>query len=142
MLLSFVGTYHLVHAGYSNTKGYLEPYKNCKYHSQDYRGRRTRGAKEIYKHSHSSLRNVIGRCFIFLKAHFSILKCMASCLLDTQMLIVVACVTLHNFIRQEAQRGRCLSNMVRKISLSLTVTMRVMIMIKWKILCHLSFIMR
>lgn len=72
-----VGKYYLVDANYSNTRGYLESYKKSINHLQDYHGRRSSGAKEIFNHLHFSLRNVIKRCFNVLKAHFSILKCMA-----------------------------------------------------------------
>lgn len=37
ILVSFVGKYYLVDAGYLNTRGDLGPYKNSKYHLQDYR---------------------------------------------------------------------------------------------------------
>lgn len=80
-----------VDAGYPNTKGYLGPYKNCKYHLQDYRGRgnKPRRGQEIFNHAHSSLRNINERCFGVLKARFPILKRMARYLLNSQMLIVL-----------------------------------------------------
>lgn len=106
LVICNIGKYYPVDAGYPNTKGYLGPYKNCKYHLQDHRGSRNRprGAQKIFNHEFSSLRNVIERCFGILKARFPILKQMAPYSLNSQMLIVVACITLHNFIRQEGQR--------------------------------------
>lgn len=47
------------------------------------------------------MRNVIERCFGVLKARFPILKTMPSYPYPTQVYIVVACMTVHNFIRQE-----------------------------------------
>lgn len=66
--------------GYPNTRGYLGQYKNCKCHLRDHRSKRRKGAQEIFNYSHSPLRNVIKRCFRVLKAHFPILKRMASIL--------------------------------------------------------------
>lgn len=99
------GKYYVVDACYPNTRGYLAPYKGCRYHLQDYRSRgQAQSPKEIFNHAHSSLRNIIEKCFGVLKARFPILKRMAPYSLQTQVLIVVAAVTLHNYIRQEAQR--------------------------------------
>lgn len=44
------------------------------------------------------------RCVGILKARFPILKSMALYTLQTQLLIVVATVTVHNYIRQKTER--------------------------------------
>ncbi|XP_060967285.1 uncharacterized protein LOC133035443 [Cannabis sativa] len=59
--------------------------------------------KELFNYRHSSLRNVIEQCFGVLKARFPILKMMPPYKLSRQTLIVIACCTLHNFIRQCTQ---------------------------------------
>ncbi|KAL0462774.1 UNVERIFIED_CONTAM: hypothetical protein Slati_0165000 [Sesamum latifolium] len=72
-----IGKYYLVDAGFTNNRCFLAPY----------RGTRSR--------------NVIERCFGVLKKRFPILQWgMPSYLLDHQVDIVIACCTLHNFIRK------------------------------------------
>ncbi|KAL5700150.1 hypothetical protein ACHQM5_025633 [Ranunculus cassubicifolius] len=93
--------YYVVDAGYPNRTVFLAPYRGVRYHLQDYRRNRAQTRKELFNHRHSSLRNVIERCFGVLKAHFPILKLMPSYPYPTQVYIVVAGMTIHNFIRQE-----------------------------------------
>ncbi|CAI0383660.1 unnamed protein product [Linum tenue] len=62
-----------------------------------------RGRKELFNFRHSSLRNVIERCFGVLKARFPILKFMRSYSLRKQTSIVIACCALHNFIKIHAE---------------------------------------
>lgn len=86
-----------------NMDGFLAPYKETRYHLPEFRKRgRPRGKKEKFNYAHSSLRNVIERCFGVLKARFPILKLMPSYSFTKQMFIVVACMTCHNFIRLHA----------------------------------------
>ncbi|KAM6566134.1 protein ALP1-like [Cannabis sativa] len=96
------GEYYVVDSGFPCTKGFLPPYRGERYHLQEYNngGNRPRGKKELFNYRHSSLRNVIERCFGVLKARFPILKMMPRYKLSRQTLIVIACCTLHNFIRQ------------------------------------------
>ena len=48
-----------------------------RYHLRDFQGEdRPEGAKELFNYRHSSLRNVIERCFGVLKAQFPVLKMM------------------------------------------------------------------
>lgn len=91
--------------GYHNTRRYLASYRGCRYHLQDWRSKsKVRGHKEIFNHAYSSLRNIMERCVGILKARFPILKSMALYTLQTQLLIVVATVTVHNYIRQKTER--------------------------------------
>ncbi|XP_059650486.1 uncharacterized protein LOC132296294 [Cornus florida] len=72
---------------------------------QEY-GRHTRGPRgreEVYNFRHSSLRNIIERCFGLVKMRFAIFKQMPPYHFDTQVLIVIACCTLHNFIRSQGE---------------------------------------
>ncbi|KAM5567595.1 hypothetical protein ABKV19_015593 [Rosa sericea] len=102
------GYYYVVDAGYTNMPGFLAPYRGERYHLRDYRGpRRTpRGPRELFNYRHSSLRNVIERCFGVLKARFPILKYMPNYPPRRQRRIPIACCVLHNFIRKEARRDR------------------------------------
>ncbi|KAL5726030.1 hypothetical protein ACHQM5_009102 [Ranunculus cassubicifolius] len=95
------GKYYVVDAGYPNMTGFLAPFRGVRYHLQDYRRNRAQTRKEMFNHRHSSLRNVIERTFGVLKARFPILKLMPSYPFPTQVYIVIACMTIHNFIRQE-----------------------------------------
>lgn len=95
-------------SGYSNMPGFLAPYRGMRYHLRDYRGPRNapKGSMELFNYRHSSLRNVIERCFGVLKGRFPILKVMPNYPPRRQRLIPIACCVLHNFIRKEAQRDR------------------------------------
>ncbi|XP_060667620.1 protein ALP1-like [Ziziphus jujuba] len=66
------GEYYVVHSGFPCTVGFLPPFQGERYHLQEYhgRGRQPRGPKELFNYRHSSLRNVIERCFGVLKAWF------------------------------------------------------------------------
>ncbi|XP_059635260.1 uncharacterized protein LOC132277415 [Cornus florida] len=100
------GKYYLVDSGYTNMRYFLAPYCGERYHLQEYRGRRIRGPHELFNYRHSSLKNVIERCFGILKMRWPILKLMPPYKLSIQALIVIACCTLHNFIRDEARLDR------------------------------------
>ncbi|KAI3837278.1 hypothetical protein MKX03_013001 [Papaver bracteatum] len=92
-----------VDSGYSNMLGYLDPYRGQQYHINDYPG--TRGpcsAREKFNHAHSSLRNIIERCFGVLKSRFPIFKMMPSYSLSKQRNIVIAACAIPNFIRRHA----------------------------------------
>lgn len=106
--LNKIGYYYVVDAGYTNMPGFLSPYRGERYHLRDYRGPRKvpRGPRELFNYRHSSLRNVIERCFGVLKARFPILKLMPNYPPRRQRRIPIACCVLHNFIRKEARRDR------------------------------------
>ncbi|KAF5175253.1 hypothetical protein FRX31_035160 [Thalictrum thalictroides] len=59
-----------------------------------------RGKEEKFNHAHSKLRNVIERSFGVLKAQFPILKKMPPYDLPTQRNIVIATMTIHNYLRR------------------------------------------
>ncbi|XP_011093338.1 uncharacterized protein LOC105173334 [Sesamum indicum] len=97
------GKYYLVDAGFTNYQCFLAPYRGTRYHLAEYRGhgRRYRTPQDLFNHAHSRLRNVIQHCFGVLKKRFSILQWgMPSYLLQHQVDLVIACCTLHNFIRR------------------------------------------
>jgi len=54
----------------------------------------------VFNHAHSSLRNVIERSFGVLKMKWRILKNLPSYPVNKQSKIIVACMALHNFIRE------------------------------------------
>jgi hypothetical protein len=53
----------------------------------------------MFNHAHSSLRNVIEQSFGVLKMKWRILLHLPSYPIEKQSKIIVACMTLHNFIR-------------------------------------------
>ncbi|KAK5839307.1 hypothetical protein PVK06_008083 [Gossypium arboreum] len=100
------GKYYLVDSGYPQMKGYLGPYRGQRYHSPDFhRGRPVSGKEEIFNHSHSSLRSVIKRTFGVLKKKRVILRDMPSYSFEKKKMIVVATISVHNFIRKHVGRN-------------------------------------
>ena len=100
--------YYVVDSGYINMNGFFTLYKSERYHLRDYRGlgRAPRSPQKLFNYRHSSLCNVIERCFSVLKARFSILRDMHNYSLRKQRLISIACYALHNFIRRENASDR------------------------------------
>ncbi|XP_020418243.1 uncharacterized protein LOC18780408 isoform X2 [Prunus persica] len=100
------GKFYLVDAGYPQMRGYLGPYKGERYHHlPDFRrGVQPMGHKEVFNHTHSSLRSVIERTFGVWKKRWSILRDMPSYPFAKQVKIVIATMTLHNYIRRHAKR--------------------------------------
>ncbi|WVZ86523.1 hypothetical protein U9M48_033285 [Paspalum notatum var. saurae] len=94
------GKYYVVDAGYPNCPGYLSPYRCTRYHvEQWHNGPPPQGMKEIFNHAHAKVRNVIERTFGVLKMKFRILLNMPRFSEEKQTRIIVACMALHNFIR-------------------------------------------
>jgi len=72
---SFVaGRYYLVDAGYALESGYMGPFKNTRYHLDDFRGVlvETMSRQEKFNLTHSRLRSVIERTFGVLKGRWQI----------------------------------------------------------------------
>jgi hypothetical protein len=102
-----------VDSGYSNRKGYLAPYKGQKYHILEWQNaRQPIGSKEVFNYAHSSLRNVIERSFGMLKMKWRILLSLPSLSLNKQSKIIIACMALHNFIRDSALHDRDFDQLV------------------------------
>jgi hypothetical protein len=99
--LPWIGKFYLVDSGYPNQLGYLAPYRGQKYHFQEFHQcTMPRGKKEHFNYTHSRLRNVIERFFGVLKNKWRILFKVPSYPLRKQTKIIVACMALHNFIRE------------------------------------------
>lgn len=100
-MLSFVGKYYVVDAGYPNRPGYLAPYKGERYHLPEWhRGMEPNTPMEKFNRVHSSIRNVIERSFGLLKMKWQILYKMPCYPMYKQKMIVVAAMVLHNYIRE------------------------------------------
>ncbi|XP_022681192.1 protein ALP1-like [Setaria italica] len=97
------GKFYLVDSGYANRTGYLAPYKGTKYYLPEFRaGQIPKGKKEHFNYAHSSLRNVIERSFGVLKNKWRILRDLPSYPMAKQSQIIIACMAIHNFIRESA----------------------------------------
>ncbi|KAK1406762.1 hypothetical protein QVD17_38370 [Tagetes erecta] len=92
--------YYLCDAAYTNTRGFMTPYRNTRYWLADFRRQRALTKEERFNHAHAKLRNVIERAYGVLKARFPILKQMAPFPFSIQRDIVIACFAVHNFIRK------------------------------------------
>jgi hypothetical protein len=101
MYYLFVDKYYVVDAGYPNRVGYLAPYKGERYHLPEWhRGMEPKSAKEKFNRIHARVRSVVERSFGVLKMKWQILYKMAIYPLWKQKMIVVACMVIHNFIRE------------------------------------------
>ncbi|XP_062075758.1 uncharacterized protein LOC133779875 [Humulus lupulus] len=101
------GKYYLVDAGYPKIKGFLGPYKGQRYHLPQFqRGSKPIGYKEVFNQAHSSLRSVIERTFGVWKKRWKILRDMPSYQYTKQVKIVIASMTLHNYIQRHAKHDR------------------------------------
>ncbi|KAK4752557.1 hypothetical protein SAY87_021355 [Trapa incisa] len=96
------GRYYLTDTKFANLPGFLSPFHNVPYHSNEFSGfYHPQDAKELFNQRHSLLRNAVDRAFAALKARFPILTSPPSYPLQTQVKLVVATCAIHNFIRQE-----------------------------------------
>jgi hypothetical protein len=89
-------------SSHPNRIEYLAPFKGRTYYKLEFRyraGRPPQGKYEMFNFLHSSLRNFIERAFGVLKQKWHILMGMPSSPTHTQKHIILACLVLHNFIR-------------------------------------------
>ena len=94
-------------AGYPTPTGYLGPYRRERYHLPDFRTSSTlENDNEAFNYLHSSLRSTIERTFGIWKNKFQILHKMRSYDYPTQVKIVCATMTIHNFIRRTSISDR------------------------------------
>ncbi|GAV61300.1 LOW QUALITY PROTEIN: DDE_4 domain-containing protein, partial [Cephalotus follicularis] len=83
--------YSLCDAAYTNTRGFMAPYRNV---------RRAMTKEEKFNHTHAKLRNVIERAYGVLNARFPIFDKMAPYPFNVQRNIVIVCFAVNNFIRK------------------------------------------
>ena len=101
------GKYYLVDSGYANRGCFLAPHRGQNFHLT-YRGRHYEDKrKEQFNYHHTSLRNAIERTFGIWKKKFPILKSIHWFPLDTQAMIPIACMVIHNFIRMDTANLAC-----------------------------------
>ena len=71
-----IGRYYLAAAGYMESQGYMTPFRNTRYHMNNFRGVELEmlEREEKFNYIHSRLRNVIKRRFGDLKERWHILQ--------------------------------------------------------------------
>jgi hypothetical protein len=101
--VNLVGYFYLVDSGYGCSLGFMPPYRNERYHLASFCGRRggPSGKLETFNYRHSLLRSIVERAFRIMKRRFRILDRMNPYSTDFQLLIIVACCCIHNFIRKD-----------------------------------------
>jgi len=88
----FVRKYYLVDSGYAVKKGYLGPYRNARYHLDEFRDSvAPTGYDEQFNFCHSSLCNVIKRAFGRLKGKWHILALVPYFERVKQTKLIIAC---------------------------------------------------
>ncbi|KAL3520522.1 hypothetical protein ACH5RR_018671 [Cinchona calisaya] len=95
------GYYYLVDAGYTNSKGFLAPFRGQKYHINKWTpGYQPSTVEEFFNIKHSSVRNVIERSFGLLKIRREIISNPNWYPIKVQSKIITAYCLLHNHIRR------------------------------------------
>ncbi|XP_041989894.1 uncharacterized protein LOC121741250 [Salvia splendens] len=97
------GNYYLCDNGYANSEGFLTPYKGVRYHLHEWGPdtERPKNPREMFNMRHTSARNIIQRAFVVLKMRWSILRSASYYPIETQIMLIMACFLLHNYIRGE-----------------------------------------
>ncbi|KAL4334533.1 hypothetical protein GQ457_07G016480 [Hibiscus cannabinus] len=96
--------YYLVDAGYPTPIGYIGPYKCERYHLPDFRRSSSfANHNEVFNYYYSSVRCTIERTFWVWKNRFAILRHMPKFKIETQVHIIIATMTIHNFIRRKSE---------------------------------------
>jgi hypothetical protein len=92
-----------VDSGYGLHRGFLTPYRRERYHLQEWQdGGLPINKSEGFNRRHSSLRSVVEQSFGMLKNHFPILRKMPPYPIRYQRLFMIACCSIHNFIRKHS----------------------------------------
>ena len=78
----------------------MGPFKNTRYHLDDFRGVpvETMSRQEKFNLTHSRLRNVIERIFGVLNGQWQILDGISYCHRTKQKMIIMSCFALHNYL--------------------------------------------
>ncbi|KAM0822841.1 hypothetical protein ACQ4PT_071256 [Festuca glaucescens] len=92
------GKFYLVDAGYGAKPGFLPPFRQTRYHLNEWGSNPVQNANELFNLRHSSLRVTIERAFGSPKRRFKILDDAKPFFpFSVQVDIVVACCILHNY---------------------------------------------
>lgn len=92
----------LVDAGYALSHRTLTPYREVRYHLQEFGkvNERPKNKEDLYNLRHAQLRNYIERCFGVLKCRFQVLiRPLDKDTYEDMWTVIYACFVLHNSIR-------------------------------------------
>lgn len=96
-----IGKYYLVDSGYALRRGYLGPYRQTRYHQNQFQNQAPpSNHKEKFNRRHSSLRCVIERTFGVWKGKWRIMQDRARYNIGITRKLVAATMALHNFVRK------------------------------------------
>lgn len=90
-------------SGYALREGYLGPYRNTRYHLEEFAQRGANSVEEKFNYYHSSLRNVVERVFGVVKNKWQILEGVPFYEREKQVKMIIACFALHNFLLDREQ---------------------------------------
>lgn len=95
-----LGKYYVADAGYSNNDNLLTPYKKVRYHLREIKLSKLvpKDKYELFNYRHSSLRNIVERCFGIFKRRWRIFDRSHQFSLETQRDLVYCLCTVHNYI--------------------------------------------
>ena len=123
---------------HTHTRGFMALYRNVRYWLSDFRsGGKVVGKEEIFNSCHARLRNVIERAFGVVKVRFPILKRMTPYSFTTQTKIVMACFSIHNFLRQISVTNDYFLNMTMKWNWKVTMPIKIKTQLQAVFLQHL-----
>ncbi|KAL8494112.1 hypothetical protein ACS0TY_025050 [Phlomoides rotata] len=93
--------YYLCDGGYTNYNGFLDLYRDVRYHLKEWDDRRQpQNHQEYFNLKHSRARNCIEHSFGILKTSWGILRSNSYYPIKTQNCFILGCCLLHNFIRK------------------------------------------
>jgi hypothetical protein len=90
----------LLDSGYKEQEGYMTPFRNCRYHTDDFKGvdLNTLDCCEKINYIHSKLRNIIERRFGILKERWHILNKIPLYKRVKQNWVLISCFALDNYL--------------------------------------------
>ncbi|XP_073158533.1 uncharacterized protein [Henckelia pumila] len=97
------GCYYLCDSGYANVEGFLTPYRRVRYHLDAWANSSTglENYKKCFNVKHCRARNVIEMAFGMLKKRWAVLRSPSFYPLKIQNRMIMTCILLHNFIRNQ-----------------------------------------
>ena len=95
-----VGRYYLANAGYMESQGYMTPFRNTRYHMNNFRGVELEmlEREEKFNYIHSRLCNVIEWRFGGLKEWWHILQRVPYFMRKKQAMIIISCFAMDNYL--------------------------------------------
>ncbi|WVZ75374.1 LOW QUALITY PROTEIN: hypothetical protein U9M48_023430, partial [Paspalum notatum var. saurae] len=92
--------YYLVDSGYKEQEGYMPPFRNCRYHTDDFKGVDLNQLDRCdkFNYIHSKLRNIIERRFGILKERWHILNKIPFYKRVKQNWVLISCFAMDNYL--------------------------------------------